>query len=222
MDPALRKAWTTVVAGADLDRHMAGNGQAQANAGHFVTALAAMDLPRDAKVLVPGAGTGQLFDWIDPAALAPYAFTLTDINPGFLAMLRGRLDTHPGLRAILHVDDIERPKDRGPFDAAIVILVLEHIDWKAGIAALADLAIPSLAFVIQRNDGEPSMVVPRRDMPPTIRTFAETAHPGLVPEAELTAALAAHGYAPRRRWERPVADEKVMVGLLYGRGPAGK
>lgn len=217
MDPTLRKAWTSVVAGADLDRHMAGNGQAQANAEHFTTMLAAMNLPRDARILVPGAGTGQLLDWVDARALAPYVFTFTDINASFLTMLRARLDAHAGLRSSIEVDDIERPRAAGEFDAALVILVLEHIDWRAGIAALAGLAISRLAFVIQRNDGEASMVVPRHDMPPTIRAFAETAHPGLVPEAEVTAALLERGYTLRQRWERPVPDEKVMVGLLYER-----
>lgn len=213
----LHKAWTSVVTGPDLDRHMAANGQAAANAALFVAMLRAMRLPPGAPVLVPGAGTGQFLDYLDPGEIEPYRFTFTDINPSFLEMLRERAGRLPGIRFAAQADDVERPAAAGPFQAAIVVLVLEHIDWKVGVGALCAIGSPWLAFVIQRSEAGAAMASPREGTAPSMRAFLEMARPTLVPERDLIARLAEDGFSLHARWERPVPDEKVMVGLLFRR-----
>jgi hypothetical protein len=219
MDANLRKAWTEVVTGADLDRHLAEVGQAEANAGLLVAMLSESSLPPDADLLLAGVGTGQLLDYAGARALAPYRLTCTDINERFLAELEDRLRKAPELRATVRIDDIEATALRGPYDAVAAILLLEHIEWRKGVAALARLDPGWMYLVIQRNEAAPEALTAHRDLAPSIRAFGAMARPTLVPESELTAFLAEAGYAIHRRYERPVRDEKTMVGLLARRVP---
>lgn len=217
MDANLRKAWTEVITVEDLDRHLAAVGQAEVNAGLLVEMLSESSLPAGAELLIAGAGTGQLFDYADVAALAPYRLTCTDINGEFLAALEARLRKTPGLRASVRVDDVEATELHGPFDAVAAILLLEHIEWRKGITALARLDPEWMYLVIQRNEGAPDPLTPKRDLAPSIRQFGAMARPALVSEPDLTAFLAESGYAIHRRYERPVPDEKTMVGLMARR-----
>jgi hypothetical protein len=215
MDSNLRKGWTEIVTGEDLDQHLARVGQAQVNARLLVELLAASSLRADAELLLAGVGTGQLFDYADVAALARYRLTCTDINASFLAALKTRLRATPQLRVSVILDDLETTQLRGPFDAAAAILVLEHIEWRKGVAALVELRPAWIFLVIQRNEATPEMVPMQRDLAPSIRAFGQVARPTPVAEADLTAALAASGYTLDQRHERPVPDRKTMLGLAY-------
>jgi len=217
MDSNLRKGWTEVVTGEDLDHHLAAIGQAQVNALLLVEMLADSALPADAELLLAGVGTGQLFDYADIDALALYRLTCTDINAQFLTALEARLRKTPRLRASVKVDDLETTALDGPFDAVAAILVLEHIEWRKGIAALAGLDPGWMYLVIQRNDVAPEVLNVQRDLAPSIRQFHSIARPMPIAEPDLTAHLAASGYALERRYERSVPDEKTMVGLMYRR-----
>src|SRR5712672_3631476 len=107
MDAGLRLAWTQIVTVADYDEHMAAIGQAQAAAVLTEDMLRAV-APRTAgRVVIAGAGTGQVLDFLEPSLLRPFELTCTDLNPAFLARLKERLDHH-GLRATILEDDIER------------------------------------------------------------------------------------------------------------------
>src|SRR5713226_2101872 len=130
MDSNLRKGWTEVVTGDDLDQHLAAIGQAQVNAQLLGEMLADSALPADAELLLAGVGTGQLFDYADVDALALYRLTCTDINAQFLAALDARLRKAPRLRASVKLDDLETTALGGPFDAVAAILLLEHIAWR--------------------------------------------------------------------------------------------
>jgi hypothetical protein len=217
MDSNLRKGWTEIITGADLDRHLAEVGQARANARLLVEMLADSSLPSGAALLLVGVGTGQFLDYVDADALAPYRLTCTDINAQFLGALEARLRRTPQVSASVQLDDIEQTTLGGPFDGAAAVLLLEHIEWKKGIASLAGLAPTWLYLVIQRNDANPDVLTVKRDLAPSIRTFGEMASPGLVPESELTGLLAERGYPLHQRYERPVPDHKTMVGLVYRR-----
>jgi hypothetical protein len=219
MDPNLRKAWTEIVTGEDLDHHLAAVGQAQANARLLVDMLSHSSLPSGAELLFAGAGTGQLFDYADVDALARYRWTCTDINERFLSALEERLRKAPTIRASVKVDDVEATGLRGPFDAAAAILLLEHIEWRKGITSLAGLHPEWMYIVIQRNEAAPDALTERPDLAPSIRAAAAIARPMLVPEPDLTAFLAEAGYAIQRRYQRAVPDEKTMVGLVYRRLP---
>jgi hypothetical protein len=201
----------------DLDRHMAANGQAAANAGLVSAMLERVGLSAGSRVLFPGAGTGQLLDFLPAAPLRALDLTFTDINAAFLDVLRRRIEAVGGLTARVVVDDAERPAPGGRFEAVVTVLVLEHVAWGPAVEALAALCDRWLAFVIQRNDGDPAMVATTRELAPSIARFRAIARPRLVPEPELTAAVEREGLRLAWRSETRVPDAKAMIGLLYER-----
>ena len=205
----IRDAWSTLVSAEDYEAHMAAIGQAQANAEHVRDFLALVEPPSGARLLIAGAGPGQMFDHLLPEVFQPYSAVFSDINPRFLTRLRERC---PG--ALCVVDDIERTALAGPFYAVMETLMLEHVDWRKGLAALTALQAKYLYLVVQRNPpGMATAVSPSRTPPGTMRIFAQ-AQSFLLDLAELTAALNAAGYAIVSEHPRPVADGKTMLGLL--------
>jgi len=223
MDPALRRAWTEVVSSEDYERHMANVGQAQAGAELMCEILGGAGMPAGARVVIAGAGTGQALDFAGPGALRPFRLTFTDLNPAFLARLSERLARH-GLAAQILVDDIERTSIEPAPDLLLATLLLEHVDWRRAVEAIAGLGPAACGIVIQENpEGMTSALTPGRHVPPTIAEAMESAHPTLVPRRDLTEALASRGYRRRKTWTRDVADGKRLVALLFARRepPAG-
>src|SRR5258706_8764724 len=86
----LREAWSKIVTADDYEGHMAEVGQAQANAELVRDLICDLAPPQGAKVLFAGAGTGQMFDYIDGTLFAPFDMTFTDINESFLAHLAAK------------------------------------------------------------------------------------------------------------------------------------
>ena len=214
----ITKAWLEVVEGSEMDAHLAANGQAEANAYLLTRLLRHLKLADGAKLLLPGIGTGQLFDYLDMAMLRKYDLICTDINQTFLSRAKARLQSsrHPKYSTI--IDNLEESNLREPVAAAIVALVLEHIDWRKGIGSLIALSPKYLAFVIQRNEEvQSSFVTGTRDLPQSIRRFSEVATPTLLTERELTLHISNEGYERAEYCERGVADSKTMVGILYNR-----
>jgi len=208
----LRDVWTTALLPEDYEAHMAAIGQAQANAEHVRDFLLHCTPPPGARVLIAGAGTGQMFDYVPPSIFAGVSPVFSDINPRFLACLRAR---YPAAACVS--DDLERSSLRGPFHAACAVLVLEHIDWQTGLDTLASLAPRHLFLVVQRNPPDISTAVsPSRRLPGSMQVFAET-HPILRDPAGIAAHLRTRGYELRGQWPRPVADGKTMLGLLFTR-----
>lgn len=188
---------------------MAAIGQAQANAAHVLDFLSLVDPPSGARLLIAGAGPGQMFDQFSPDVFQPYRTVFSDINPRFLARLRERC---PG--ALCVVDDIERSALVGPFHAVMETLLLEHVDWRKGVAALTALQANYLYLVMQQNPPDmATAVTPSRTPPGTMRIFTH-AHPQLLELPELTGALLAASYEIVSEHARAVADGKTMLGLL--------
>jgi 16S rRNA A1518/A1519 N6-dimethyltransferase RsmA/KsgA/DIM1 with predicted DNA glycosylase/AP lyase activity len=106
MDPNLRLAWTEIVTADDYEEHMAAIGQAQAAAALTQSIIQTAALPRGAHVVIVGAGTGQMLDFMDTSLLSTFGMTCTDLNRSFLLRLEERLTNH-GLRATILEDDIE-------------------------------------------------------------------------------------------------------------------
>src|SRR5437762_11018174 len=106
MDSNLRIAWTQIVTGGDYDEHMAGIGQAQAAAALTGQVMQSAEPPESGRIVIAGAGTGQMFDLLDPALFRPFRMTCTDLNRNFLARLEERL-VRRGLTATVLQDDIE-------------------------------------------------------------------------------------------------------------------
>ncbi len=210
MPPSLRTVWTAVIQPADYDAHMSAIGQAQANAAHLQHFLQLIPPSPNARLLIAGAGTGQIFDYLAPGAFAATHPIFTDINPAFLAALRSR---HP--QAVCLADDLENTALQAPFHAAFCALVLEHIDWQRGLDSLLRLAPRFLYLVIQQNPAEiATAVTPFRTLPGSMRAFSET-HPQLRDPAEIAACLQLRGYTQTAAVPRPVADNKTMLGLLF-------
>ena len=205
----LRDAWTRVVSPDDYDRHMAAVGQAEANA-HLLADLLAFDPPAaGSRVLIAGAGTGQMFDYVPASVFAPYAVTCTDINAEFLDRLQSRF------ACATVVDDVEDTQLAPGFALIALVLVLEHVDWRKALTSLSHLDASHLFIVTQRNPAEPVSVV--REHPETMRVFFEDVHPGWLDTTELAAHLETLGYQRTREELRPVPDGKTMVGSLFRR-----
>jgi hypothetical protein len=215
MDPELRRAWTYIVTAEDYEEHMASIGQAQAAAELTEHLVQSASLRPGSRITIAGAGTGQMFDFLDPAVFGPHRLTCADLNPVFLARLRVRLERY-GLEAEILEDDIERTAlARGP-DLLLSTLLLEHIAWLRGVESFARLRPRTCGIVLQENPPNmSSAVTPGRRLPPSIAKAVETAHPTLVPRDDLIVAMTERGYRCRETEVREVADGKQLVGLLF-------
>jgi hypothetical protein len=201
----LRDLWSGHITADDYERHMAGTGQPRANADLLAELFRDAPPAPGARVLFAGAGTGQYFDHFPPATLAPFACVFTDLNAAFLERLRTRFAGET------LVDDIEAPRDTGPYDLAIVILVLEHVDWRRAVAGLCGAAA-RVFVVMQENPAE----LLARPLPCTLTALDdETAH--LLDPGELAAEFGARGCELTRTSTREVRDGKKMVGLDFRR-----
>jgi hypothetical protein len=216
MDKSLRRGWTEIVEGDDLDAHMAENGQARANAELLDTLLRDATLAPGGRIAFVGAGTGQLLDFMDVASLAGRPLVFTDINERFLKRIRERLRRHPeiGEATVIH-DDVEATRLASPIYAVVIVLVLEHVEWRCALTALCATDPVWLLIVIQRNDATAPVVTMERKLRPSIRAFAEAARPQLVDERELTGWLSDAGFSLAIHLERRVEDAKTMIGLGF-------
>ena len=70
MDSGLRRAWIEIVTVNDYDEHMASIGQAQAAAELTACLIELASLPAGSSMTIVGAGTGQMFDFLDPEVSA--------------------------------------------------------------------------------------------------------------------------------------------------------
>src|SRR5258706_3465707 len=133
MHPALRQAWMGVIQADDYDRHMAAVGQAEANAELIRKMIREAKLPAGAGLLIAGAGTGQMFDYITPQSLGDVSLTFTDIREAFLGRLIARLGRLNFARFRVVVDDVERTHLGHSFAAIALVLVLEHVEWQKAL-----------------------------------------------------------------------------------------
>jgi hypothetical protein len=215
MDDALRRAWTSIVTAGDYEQHMLNVGQAPALATLTAGLLRDAQLRPGSRVVIAGAGTGQLLDFIHPATLRPFRLTFTDLNPGFLSHLRRRLDAH-SLDALVLQDDIEQTAIEPRPDLLLAALVLEHIDWRRGVEVFTSLQPAACAVIIQENPpGMTASVTPGRALPPSIAEAMGSAHATLVPRDQLIGEFAGQGYACSSMAAVEVADAKRLVALCF-------
>ena len=200
-----RDLWAGHITADDYERHMASTGQPQANADLLAELFRDAPPAPGARILFAGAGTGQYFDHFPPAALRPYGPIFTDLNPYFLDRLVARFACQT------LVDDIEAPRVEGPFDLAIVILVLEHVDWRRAVAELCRMAARVLAIVQENPAG-----LSERPLPGTLAALRDLPTQ-LVDRGELIAEFDGRGFELARTSFRDVRDGKQMVGLDFRR-----
>jgi hypothetical protein len=215
MDPELRRAWTEIVTAEDYEAHMSAIGQARA-AAELTTAFVAMAaLPPGSRIAIPGAGTGQMFDYLDAAIFQPHRLSCADLNPSYLALLRQRL-IQVGMRAELIEDDFEETALAPYPDLLLATLLLEHIDWRLGVRSIARLRPRACAIILQENPpGMETAVTSGRTLPPSVAKAVETAHPVLVPQRDLIALMRGSGYTWTDQSSRNVPDSKRLVGLFF-------
>ena len=218
MDNPLRRAWTELITAADLDDHMHQVGQAAANAELLQSMLVLSAREKPVNLLIAGAGTAQFLDYVPGTCLAPFHVTLSDINPAFLARAEQRFE-HAGVSgALFVVDDIEDTRLVGPYQVVVMVLVLEHIDWRRGLRNVHRLAPNDLHIVIQRNpEGLGEAIAPRRKLNPSMQAFANSAQPIWVPREQLIDFLKRLGYRLTAQQDRGVLDNKTMVKLRFMR-----
>jgi len=217
MREQLREAWSKTITPDDYEAHMAAVGQAQANAALVAEYLQAQPPARHASLLFAGAGTGQMFDYVSPEILLPFNVTFTDINAAYLNRLRSRLAHAPGLRYATVVDDLERTTLQRRFELVVAVLVLEHIDWRAGLAALCNLTDRELFVVLQENPLDTDLAISAvRKIPETMQIFTKV-HPTLVPNADLQAEMKRRNFQRTFAGHKSVADGKKMRAFAFWR-----
>jgi len=213
MSELLRQAWLTVEPG-DYELHMAGIGQAQANAGLMAAWLAGG--PGTETVLVAGAGTGQMFDFLGSEQVRPEQMVFSDWNPRFLDELRGRLEKTGRTPGETVVDNIEQTSLEGPYRNVAITLVLEHVEWRLALVSLKTWGAENVLLVIQENPANlVSAVTPGRTVPGTMNVFRERAAPHLIPVEELTMAMVELGFRLEQVQTAVVSDEKKMLGCWF-------
>lgn len=216
MELSLREAWSQVILAADYELHMANVGQAQANAGLMRDLVLAAKLAPQSRVLIAGAGPGQFFQFASADYLESHEVVLTDINHSFVELALARAAGAGLERVKAQVDDIEATQLVGPFALAVLVLVLEHVDWRRAIGQVVGLGVGRLLIVIQRNpESLETMVTPHRELPGSLKACQSGEKPHLLEEKELVAQLLTLGFTPTMREERPVPDGKSMIGLMF-------
>ena len=222
MDKRLRDAWSNFIRAEDYEAHMAAVGQAQANALLVAEYFAAAPPQPGAEILFLGAGTGQMFDFVSPAFLAPYRTTFADINPAYFGRLSERLSPFKDLRYRTVEDDVEQTALQPGFGLVAAVLLLEHVDWRKAVNTIARLSVGKALVVLQKNpESLLSAMTPDREVPGTMNLFREI-HPELVPQLALQEEFRALGFVLTHQAEKIVADRKRMIATGFARLSQGQ
>jgi SAM-dependent methyltransferase len=167
-------------------------------------------VPAGSRVLIAGAGTGQMFDFLPAALFAGCQLICSDVSQRLLKRL------HERVKSETVVDDIEDSRLDPGFGLVIVVLVLEHVDSRKALASIARLAPERLIIVIQENPSQMnSALTPGRVVPESLRGSPQDEQPRLINYLELCAEVGKYGFSVQSRLEIPVADGKKMVGVMF-------
>ena len=217
MDPNERKGWLEIIGADDLDSHMAEIGQAEVNADIVKQMFEDYPLAVGSRLVVPGCGTCQMFDYMAPSDLrAGIELTLTDINPDYLAKAQERLlRRFPGTRYDVRVDDIEETRLEGKYGGILITLVLQHVNWRKALDSMMGLRPDKLYIIIQEQDATKYAVTKKKELADAWKRYAEIANPKLVPRAELIDYLVKNGYGSLGHHKRDVPDNKTMAGFVF-------
>jgi SAM-dependent methyltransferase len=212
-----REAWLDVVHPADLDGHMASVGQAEANAAIVKEMFVRHPLAENEKLLIHGCGTCQMFDYVDLSIFGKSDITFADLSPRMLEVARKRLERFAHSSHKIAVDDIERSNLNDRYDAALLVLVLLHVNWKKALENIIRLGVSSLYIIEQAQRGTFSMT-PTAQLLPSMQRYQEVASPVLVSPDDLSDFLGRKGI--KRMWttEHRVPGNKSMLGFIFSAG----
>jgi SAM-dependent methyltransferase len=216
---SLREAWARVVLAEDYEGHMADVGQAQANASLVHDLIEESSLEPGSRILFAGCGPGQMFEYGSWNLLKPFDLTFTDINAQFVARTEERANA-AGLQFRAVLDDVESPMVVGPFELVVLVLVLEHVDWRKALRALGALQVDRFLIVLQKNpENMETNVSPHRTLRGSLAEASKGEEPHLIKDQDLLAEMIGLGYVPERSADQPVPDEKFMCGRVFRRSP---
>jgi len=213
--PNTKKAWIEIVKAEDLDNHLKAIGQAEANASLVKEMF--KEFPLNGKLLVPGCGTGQLFDFVSPEDFGKTEFVFTDVNKEFLDKLEERMSRFSHVEFSSRIDDIEESKLKEKFEGILLILLLQHIDWKKGLTQMLSFSPKRLYFIIQEPPENGRAVNTERELPESIREFCKHCSIELVQKKALSGELKKHGFKLLAEYSKSVPDEKRMLALVFER-----
>ncbi|MFQ5406198.1 MAG: methyltransferase domain-containing protein [Candidatus Micrarchaeia archaeon] len=207
-------AWTNSIVPEDLDAHMASIGQVQANALITEKLFADYPLKPGSSLLVHACGTCQLFDFFDPSVLwSGLKVTLADVSLKLIDAAKKRLASLKLSFPIVR-DDIENTSFQGDFNAVLLVLVLHHVNWKKSVENMIKLN-PSVFYVIEQEQDGSSAVNLKRELPESIRKYAEEYAPAPIKRKEITSFFEEKGFKLQHTEEQQVPDNKKMIGLVF-------
>ncbi len=207
--------WISVEPG-DYEAHMTSPtvGQMPALAGILARDLATY---RPRSLLVVGCATGNGFEHIDPGVTV--RVTGIDINPAFLAVLRGRHGARLQRLELIAGDVLDPAVEPGTFDLVHVGLLFEHLPWQPALRRVADWVAPAgvLSVVLQLPSAEAAPVSPT-SIARRYPRLAETMQ--LVDPGEFMAAAGILGLAPDAGERLPLPQGKAFLATRYVRRAA--
>ncbi|GEM_PF-3736054 len=214
-----RRAWLEIVKPKDLDSHMKNVGQAEANATLVRDMLEAYQLDPYSGLLVHGCGTCQMFDYLKPEDLGDMEaikLTFADFSPRILRAAQKRLKKLK-FRYQLIQDDLENSQLREVYENALLVLVLQHIDWRKGLENLDKLGVSRFYIIEQEQTPGTYPITTSRKLPKSMREYAESAELSLVSLEELDAYMRSRRFELSYKNSIQVPDNKSMVSLVYSR-----
>lgn len=208
-----REAWLHIIEPEDLDAHLAEIGQAEANARITRNFFKKHPMKEGSKLLIHGCGTCQMFDYMRHSDIGNVSITFADISPKMLEVAERRLKKYEIPHKLI-VDDIENTNISEHYDGILLTLVLLHVDWKSALRNMSRLT-PLFYIIEQEQDSEKPSITEGRQLPASIEKYSKVEAVKLVPRKELTSFMKENGYELIYTTEKPVQDNKVMVGLIY-------
>ncbi len=208
-----KQFWKEIVKAEDYDAHMIEAGQAEVNARLIQKIFQEYPLSLGSLIYVPGCGTGQMFDFLKPQDLGNFKFIFSDIKREFIAELEKRIPE--GTDCLIVLDDLEESKINQKVSAALIVLVLQHIDWKLALNNIV-VTDPELIFLIeQEQDASDGEINQNRNLRPTMKAFSEKARTELIGRKLLEDELYNKGY--RLAWLKieSVPFRKRMFAMVF-------
>jgi hypothetical protein len=212
-----REAWLNIVKPAELDMHMASIGQAETNAAMVKEMFSRFPLGENARLLIHGCGSCQMFDYLSIPDIGNIELTFADFSPAMLEVGRKRLTRLPDARYNILVDDIERSTLEGCYDAVLLVLVLLHVNWRRSLENMIHLSPSRLYIIEQEQTPGVSPVTMKGKLLPSIERYSEVADMNLVPQQDLIGFTGMRGYSQSWVLSRPVPGDKTMVGFVFQR-----
>jgi len=169
------------------------------------------------KILVPGCGTGQIFDYLNLKQLSDSNLTFTDINKEYLEKLNPKLKKIQKISYKIIVDDIETTKIQEEFDSCILILILEHTEWEKVIKNILNFRVNSFYIIIQKQNKNKQIVISYKDVPKSITKFSTTAKYHLINVSEIKLYFKKEEFNLLKEYGEKVIDNKEMIGLFFSK-----